>query len=152
MGRFQRTTPVPKDSGGSYTPPEEIPEDGIKTRRFIMKEKITEMMHYCLPIIDSFPRRYRKMADTLRDSTLEIFRLSVRLERLYYKKTTVQDMDVELATLKEFIVIASDKDCTGQKHAPPLTLKQREVWSRYTTEIGKMIGGYKKYLDSKQKQ
>lgn len=116
-----------------------------------MKEKIVEMMQYSLPIVDTFPRRYRKMADTLRDSTLELFRLSVRLERMYYKKTTIQDMDVELATLKEFIVIASSKECAGPKHAPPLTIHQREVWSRYTAEIGRMIGGYKKFVESKNK-
>ena len=60
-------------------------------------------------------------------------------------------MDIELATLKELIVLASDKNMRSDKHAPPLTMKQREVWSRYTTEIGKMIGGYKKFVDQHSK-
>lgn len=116
-----------------------------------MKEKIAELMRYLLPLADSFPRRYRKLADTLRDSALEMFRLATRLEKKYYKKTTLEELDVELATLKEFILIASDKDYTGPKHSPPLTIKQREFLGKYTSEIGRMIGGYKKFVDNKGK-
>ena len=152
MQNFTRYAGVPKDSGGSYTPPETIPEEGLQLKRFLLKEKIADMMRYALPIIDTFPRRYRKMADTLRDSILELYRLATRVEKKYHKKTTLEELDIELATLKEFVIIASDKDFAGPKHAPPLTIKQREVWSCYTAEIGRMIGGYKKYVDSKAKQ
>lgn len=58
-------------------------------------------------------------------------------------------MDIELAVLKEFVVLASDRDYCGAKHAPPLTIHQREVWSRLNTEIGKIIGGYKKAMEAK---
>lgn len=67
---------------------------------------------------------------------------ATRLERKYYKKTTLEDLDIELAVLKEFVIVASDKDYRGQKYAPPLTLHQREVWSSFNREIGCMIGGY----------
>lgn len=150
MARFQRNTPVPKDSGGSYTPPEVIPDEGLQLKKFVLKEKISEMLHYCLPIVDTFPRRYRKMADTLRESALEMYRLATRLERKYYKKTPLEELDIELAVLKEFILIASDPACSGPKHAPPLTMRQREVWSRYTAEIGRIIGGYRKFIESKK--
>ena len=149
MARFQRNTQVPKNSGGSYHPPEQETPEGTTTRKFIMKEKIGEMLKYAMPLVNSFPRRDRKEADTLRDSMMELYRLAIRMERKYYKKTTLEDMDIELAVLKEFVLISSDKDYHGQKYAPPLTVHQREVWSRYTTEIGKMIGGYKKAIESK---
>ena len=82
----------------------------------------------------------------MRAAMLEMFRLATRLERKYYKKTTLEDLDIELAVLKELVLIASDKDYSGPKHAPPLTIHQREVWSRFNTDIGKMIGGYKKAI------
>ena len=145
MGQFERNTR--RDFGGSYTAQEA--EAGVRPRNFIMKEKIGDMMKYGMPMVNNFPRRERKLADTMRSAMLEMYRLSVRLEKRYYKKTTLEDLDIELAVLKEFVVIASDKDYYGGKFAPPLTLHQREVWSRFNDEIGKIIGGYKKYLDTK---
>lgn len=141
MGRFERNTI--KNFGGSYTP-----QEGEKPGKFILKEKICDMMKYGMPIVNTFPRRDRKLADTMRGAMLEMCRLTVRLEKKYYKKTTLEDLDIELAVLKEFVVLASDKDYCGTKYAPPLTIHQREVWSRYNDEIGKIIGGYKKYIDS----
>ena len=145
MGRFERNTP--RDFGGSYTPQDA--EAGVRPKHFILKEKIGDMMKYGLPTVNNFPRRDRKLADTMRDAMLEMYRLSVRLEKKYYKKTTLEDLDIELAVLKEFVVLASDKDYCGEKFAPPLTIHQREVWSRFNDEIGKIIGGHKKYLDTK---
>ena len=86
----------------------------------------------------------------MRKSILLIFRLSIRLEKKYYKKTTLEDMDIELATLKELVVMASEKDYCGAKFAPPLSIHQRETWGRLNTEIGNLIGGYKKSLDAKK--
>lgn len=147
MGRFERNGQVPQNCGGSYTPPEEIPPEGIQLRKFVLVEKIGEMMKYGLPLVNNFPRRDRKMADIMRESMMEMYRLATRLERKYYKKTTLEDLDIELAVLKRFVVLASDKEYSGPKYAPPLTMHQREIWSTYNSEIGKMIGGYKKYVD-----
>ncbi len=143
------TRQVPRDSGGSYTPPEVESPEGTEPRKFILKEKIGEMMKYGLPLVNTFPRKDRKLADILRESMMEMYRLATRVERKYYKKTTLEDLDIELAVLKEFVVLASDRDYCGEKHAPPLTLHQRDVWSRYNTEIGKIIGGYKKAMEAK---
>ena len=51
-----------------------------------------------------------------------------------------------LAKLKELLDVASDRDYY-RKEAPPLSLHQREVWSRLNEEIGKMIGGYLQSLE-----
>lgn len=139
-----------KDYGGSYTPPMTTGPEGEVPRRFIMKEKVSEMMKYAMPLLDNFPRRNRKLADTLRDSVLEMYRLTTELEKAYYKKTTLQKLDVELAVVKEFVVLASDKDYCGHQFAPPLTMHQREVWSRHNDEIGRIIGGYIKAVRAKE--
>ena len=123
----------------------------MRPRKFVLKEKISEMLKYGMPLANGFPRRNRKLADTMRDAMLEMYRLAVRLEKKYYKKTTLEDLDIELAVLKEFVVLASDRDYCGEKFAPPLTIHQREVWSRHNDEIGRLIGGYKKSLESSAK-
>lgn len=143
MGRFERNTV--KNYGGSCAPKD---EGSVRPKKFILKEKIGDMMKYGMPLADSFPRRNRKMADTMKESMMEMYRLAVRLEKKYYKKTTLEDLDIELAVLKEFVVLASDKDYCGRNFAPPLTIHQREVWSRYNDEIGKLVGGYKKALET----
>ncbi len=165
---YTRNRQTPKNYGGSYTPPNESNgQEAEQPRKFVLKEKIREMIQYGLPLVDRFPRRNRKLADIMRDSMLEMYRLATRLERKYYKKTTIEDLDVELAVLKEFVIIASDKDfyrgtrmagpnqgqpAQDQKakgFAPPLTMHERDVWSRYNKEIGNMIGGYKKAFENK---
>ena len=160
MDFYSRRGPTPKNYGGSYTP-EEPTEAAEQPRKFVLKEKIGEMLRYGMPIVDKFPRRNRKLADIMRDSMLEMYRLATRLERKYYKKTTIEDLDIELAVLKEFVVLASDKDYfrggdaeegkaeenKAKGYAPPLTIHQRDVWSRYNREIGALIGGYKKAFD-----
>lgn len=144
------TRSVPRDSGGSYTPPEDA-EEGFVPKKFILKEKIGDMMKYGLPIVNGFSRRDRKLADILRESMMEMYRLATRLERKYYKKTTLEDLDIELAVLKEFVALASDRDYCGPQRCPPLSLHQREVWGRQNMEIGKIIGGYKKAVDARNK-
>ena len=141
---------APRRYGGSPAPPGGNLAE-TQPKKFFLKEKIGEMLKYGLPLLDSFPRRERKLADTIRNSAMEMFRLAIRLEKKYYKKTTLEDLYIELAVLKEFVVIAADKDYRGGKHPPPLTVHQREVWSRYNVEIGNMIGGYKKYLNANAK-
>lgn len=132
-------------ANGDYT--EKDLENGKKPNKFVLKEKIGDMLKYGMPLVDSFPRRNRKLADTIRDSMIEMYELAVRLEKKYYKKTTLEDLDIALSVLKEFIVISSDKSFCNNKYAPPITIHQREVWSRKNDEIGRLIGGYKKQLD-----
>lgn len=125
-----------KNYGGSASPKDaEIP------RKFVLKEKTKEMLKYALPLLDGFPRRNRRLADTLRDAVLEMLTLSIELEKHYIKKTTARNYDVKLAVIKEFVVLASDRDYCGSRYAPPLTIHQRDVWSRMNDELGCLIGG-----------
>lgn len=140
-----------KNYGGSFEVPDNAEEDGIVPRQFVLKEKISEMMKYGMPVLDKFPRRNRKVADMMRECMLSMFRYATEVEKKYYKKTTVQNLDVELAVLKELVVMASDRAYCGDKFAPPLSIHEREVWARYNDEIGRLIGGYIKSLESKEK-
>jgi hypothetical protein len=149
--RHSRNYRPAKNYGGSYEVPEDTGEEGAEPRKFVLKEKISEMLKYGMPRVDKFPRRCRKMGDMMRDCMLAMYRYATEIEKKIYKKTTVQNLDVELAVLKELVVMASDKSYCGDKLAPPLTIHEREVWARHNDEIGRLIGGYIKSLKEKEK-
>lgn len=109
---------------------------------FRIKEKIKDMMKYGRPLTMQFSRKNRDLADDIRASMLRMYHLAVEIEKKYYRKTTTQELDVELDWLKHLVNLASDKDYYGGKYAPPLSEHQRETWARYNNEIGSMIGGY----------
>ena len=107
------------------------------------------MLAYGLPAIRNFPRADRQTAAEIRRSMLAAYRLAIILEKKYYKKTTVQELDVELAVLRHLIRMARDVRFSGATAHPPLSPRKYEVWARYLDEIGKLIGGYIKSLGSK---
>jgi len=135
---------------------------------FKLKTKIEDMMKYGKKAVASFPRRERQTADEIRKAMLNMYRLSIQVERKYYRKTTMQEMDVELDILRHMIRLASDRDyydemvpkrdasgrAVKDEHGkavkvrmqPPLPQGKYKVWSAYLEEIGKMIGGYMKAM------
>jgi len=123
---------------------EQKPESSYKP--FEVKEKIGEMIRYGRPLTKQFSRKDRDLADEMRASMLRMYHLAVEIEKKYYRKTTTQELDVELEWLRHLVRMASDKDYCGPKYSPPLSTHQYEVWSRYNAEIGNMLGGYIKSL------
>ena len=121
------------------------PQEGPKP--FYLREKIGEMVKYGYPITMRFSRKDRELADQLRVSMLTVYRLSVEIDKKYFKKNTTQSLDVELAALRQLVRMAADKDFYGGKYAPPLSMHQYEVWARYNDEIGRLLGGYLKSLE-----
>ena len=116
-----------KPSTGSYEP-------------FRLKEKIGEMIKYGRPLTKSFPRKDRDLADDMRASMLRMYHLVVELEKKYYRKTTTQELDVELDWLRHLVRLAADRDVSGPKYAPPLSVHQYEVWAIYNTVSGNLLG------------
>lgn len=124
---------------------DEAKNSGRDTTSFILKEKIADMMKYGKQAVANFPRRERQTADEIRRSMLTMHRLSIMVEKKYYKKTTLQELDIELDVLRHLIRLAQDKDYYGRNVAPPLPFKKYEYWSGMLSEIGRIIGGYMKY-------
>lgn len=153
-------------------PTEKMPfDDGVAAqpyKPFYLKTKIEDMMKYGKKAVASFPRRERQTADEIRRTMLEMYRLAIQIERKYYKKTTLQELDVNLEILRHLVRLAADKDYyddmvvkrdnSGRvvkdnngkpvkvKMQPPLPHKKYQVWCRLLEEIGKMIGGYMKSI------
>lgn len=124
---------------------DETKNSGRDTTSFILKEKIADMMKYGKQAVANFPRRERQTADEIRRSMLTMYRLSIMVEKKYYKKTTLQELDIELDVLRHLIRLAQDRDYYGRNVAPPLPFKKYEYWSGMLSEIGRIIGGCMKY-------
>lgn len=87
---------------------EDVP--AMQYKPFYLKTKIEDMMKYGKKAVASFPRRERQTADEIRKTMLEMYRLSIMIERKYFKKTTLQELDVNLEILRHLVRLAADKD------------------------------------------
>ena len=161
--RIPTTAPEPQTEAPFDT---DIPP--MQYEPFKLKTKIEDMMKYGKKAVASFPRRERQTADAIRASMATMYRLSIVVEKRYFRKTTMQELDVELDVLRHLIRLAADKDYyddtvakrdgTGRpvkgedgktvmvRMQPPLPQRKDKVWSGLLDEIGRMIGGYMKTL------
>ena len=94
-----------------------------------------EMINYGYQDINQFPKseKYALGAD-MKKCMHQILELTIVGHKKYYKKTTLQELDVEVTKLKAYTRLAKDLGF--------LSFKKYEVWSRYNVEIGKMVGGW----------
>lgn len=123
-----------------------MPEDYSKeTTVFILKTKIEDMMKYGKKAVKKFPASERATANGINKAMVNMYRLSIQIEKKYYKKTTLQELDVELDVLRHLVRMAAEKDYYDGQQAPPLPFKKYEVWSGMNDEIGRIIGGYMKH-------
>lgn len=138
----------PQDTQAQETKEKKINGNSI----FQIKEKIYEMILYGNPKLQGFPKCERyAMATDIRKTMYNMYEMSVRLEKKYHKKTTLQDLDIELDVLRNLLRLAKDPKLYP-KQKPCLDLHTWEVWMRKADEIGRMIGGYTAWVNSKEKQ
>ena len=135
---------------------EEIQTEKQSTKKngndiFQIKEKIYEMILYGNPALKDFPKTERYvLAGDIRKTMYSALELSVRLEKKYHKKTTLQDLDIEIDVLRNLLRLAKDPKLYP-KQKPCLDFHKWEVWIRKVDEIGRMIGGYMEWVNSKEK-
>lgn len=128
--------------------PFDLPENEAETRkthyRFFLKEKIGDMIKYAKPIVARFPKREWRTANEMNTSMLTMYRLAIVIQKKYYKKTTLQELDIELDVLRHFVRLAHEKDYYGPDVTPPLSKQKYANWSAKLDEIGRIIGGLEK--------
>ena len=92
-------------------------------------------MPYGYQALAQFPKseKFALAVDIKRCMHLILAR-TIEGQKKYYKKTTLQELDVELAKLKEYLRLSHEL-----RFLPP---KKYEVWSGMVVEIGKMLGGW----------
>ena len=109
-----------------------------------IKQKCEDMIKYGLQSLNQYPRSEKYgMGAVTKAVMYELLKLIISCNHKYYKKTTLQDMDVQLDILRTFIRLAMELGY--------LPFKKYEVWSAKVDEIGRMIGGWRKTVVLQQK-
>ena len=109
----------------------------------IIEEKCREMLLYGYQALKQFPKHEKHvLAAEIRISMLSLQRLIITALKRYYKKTTLTDLDIELAVLKRQVRLAKDLHY--------LDIKKYQHWIEKLVELGKMIGGWIKSIKSRQ--
>ena len=137
---MQKEAEVPPQQGR----PEE--GDGKAYEPFHLREKIEEMVLYAWEPVTQFPRKDRALSDKLKELMCDLCDLSIQIDNRHMRKTTANNLDDKLDSLRFFVRLAANKKLHGGKYPPPLTVHQYEVWARYNDEICKLLGGYLKTL------
>ena len=84
-----------------------LPEDPYEEEELLIVKKITDMMEYAYLALAQFPRSEKfAMAADIKKCMNRLLERAVEANKKYYKKTTLQSMDVELAILKKYIRLA----------------------------------------------
>lgn len=102
------------------------------------------MAIYGYSALRNFPKSERHVLSAeIRQCMLRILRSVIVVNRRYFKKTTMQDLDADLDLLRSMLRLSLDLRF--------LPFKQYEVWSAKVDEIGRMIGGWMAWAASAQK-
>ena len=116
-----------------------VAEASSKYGPLILQDKLRQLAAYERAVLLQFPRSERhSICQDIRMTTQNIQRLISRCKKRYYKKTTLEDIDVELDLLRELIAESYESKY--------INVHKYEVWSRKINEIGKMTGGWIKAL------
>ena len=101
----------------------------------LIKQKSYDLILYAYPALEQMPKSQKfSLAQDMKHCMDKIMRLTISANKKYTKRTTLQELDVEIAALKIYLRIAYDL-----KYLPP---KKYEVWTGMMVEIGKMVGGW----------
>ena len=101
----------------------------------VIKQKFDDMVQYAYIALEHFPKSQRYvMGAEIRLCMENIDSLIIRAQKQYFKKTTLQDLDIAVAQLQSKINRAK-----GLGYLPN---KKHELWSRMLIELGRMVGGW----------
>ena len=106
-----------------------------------IQEKLYDFIGYIYPILKQYPKneKFSLQKDT-KNCIMDIIRLIIRAGKSTTKKKLLYDADVELVILRYYIRIAYDqKYISGHTYG---------VAAKKITEIGKMLGGFIKSVQS----
>lgn len=100
-------------------------------------QKTYDMILYSQNILKQFPKHEKYvLAAEIRESMYNLLSLIITANKKYYKKTTLQEIDIEIEKIRIFSRLAKD-----MKY---INIKKYEIWNKYLIEIGKMLGGWLK--------
>ncbi len=103
-------------------------------------QKIFDMMEYGYGALAQYPKseKFALVTDMKRSMDTMLER-TIEAQKKYYKKTTLQDLDVEIMKMKAYLRLSQNLGF--------LPMKKYEIWSGMVVEIGKMLGGWLKSVN-----
>lgn len=109
----------------------------------MLRTKLNELIRYTHIALEQFPKRekYQLCAD-IKNSLYTATRLTIQMERRYYKKTTLQDIDVEIDFLRTLVRLSYQLGYISTGHL--------QAWMEQVDEAGKILGGLIKYFAKPQ--
>ncbi len=114
----------------TYTDEEQMEELKILQKTF-------DMMEYAYPALAQYPKseKFALCTDIKRCMDTMLERI-IEANKKYYKKTTLQELDVEIEKLRAYIRLSYKLGF--------LPMKKYDIWSGMIDEIGRMLGGWMK--------
>jgi len=98
-----------------------------------------ETIEYGYVCIRQFPKSEKFcLAADIKQQMYTVLRLIVRANKRYFKKTTLQDLDIEHEVLRRQVEIA--------KNLGFLPFRNFEILINKVDEIGRLIGGWKRTM------
>jgi len=103
-------------------------------------QKIFDMIEYGYGALAQYPKseKFALVVDIKRSMDTMLER-TIEAQKKYYKKTTLQDLDIEIAKMKAYLRLSYNLGF--------LPIKKYEIWSGKVVEIGKMLGGWLKSVN-----
>ncbi len=100
-----------------------------------LQAHLEDLEHFSHQALQQFPRAERfLLCAQIRESLLQIQRLSVVAWKRYHKKSTLQDLDVEVEILRKWI--------TKSLRLGYITPKKHGTWLEIVNTIGRQVGGW----------
>lgn len=105
-------------------------------------QKVFDMIQYAYPALAQYPKSEKfSLVTDIKHILDEMLELTIEAQKRYFKKTTLQELDVTIAKLKAYLRLSFILKF--------LPTKKYEVWSGMVVEIGKMLGGWLKTVNQK---
>lgn len=127
--------------------------DESKTTR----QKVEDMIDYAMPIIERWPKLHRyTLGERIVNQMYDIAELCTAAQMKYFKKTTMQDIDIKKEQLLQMVRRASrtQYDARGRDGATVkkqlLPVQNYEAWSEKILEIGRLLGGWIKSVSERR--
>ena len=109
-----------------------------------LMQKVYDMMEYAYPALAQYPKSEKFALCTDIKHCMDIMlERTIEAQKKYYKKTTLQELDVEIMKLRAYLRLSHELGF--------LPMKKYEVWSGMVFEIGKMLGGWLKTVNGQPK-
>lgn len=109
-----------------------------------IEQKIFDMMKYGYAALAQFPKSEKfALATDIKKCMNVMLERCIEAKKKYYKKSTLQEFDVENEKLRAYLRLSHELGF--------LPTKKYSVWSEKSLEIGKMLGGWLKSVNTNPK-